>query len=442
MPAPGNMWSGSRRFSGGDNVRALPRMTLVLAAGMLLGATAAIALPGLAARQPAVTAASAGAPPLVEAVQAPDAAARAGTLSPADERRIGEILERVRAEYVGEVSGHELVENALRGMVSGLDPYSEYLDRDEYDELRASTSGHYTGVGIELAATARGLEVVRPIERSPAERAGVRGGDVIVGIDGEAVGSDVDGAIDRMRGPPGSQVRLSLRRGAAAEPLEVSIERAELDVPSASAQMLERGFGYLRITAFSETTPREVETLLRAIKEQAGGRLQGLVIDLRNNPGGVLDAAVDVADAFLDRGVIVTASGRTEEARFRMEATPGELVPGTRIALLVNGGSASAAEILAGALRDNGRAVLVGRQTYGKGSVQTLIPLSEGRALKLTTSLYATPSGAVIDARGIEPDVQLPGADASSVEVHRDAEVRRALESLRNGRRGAVARSG
>jgi carboxyl-terminal processing protease len=422
-------------------MRVFSRTTLALVAGILLGATASIALPGLAARQPADAPAPADAMPANEPAAVAGGAAAAGALSPADERRIGEILERVRAEYVDEVTRHELVENALRGMVAGLDAYSEYLDRDEYDELRASTSGHYTGVGIELAATPRGLEVVRPIERSPAERAGVRGGDVIVGIDGEAVGSDVDGAIDRMRGPPGSEVRLSLLRGAAREPLEVAIERAEVDVLSASAQMLEPGFGYLRISAFSETTPREVETLLRTIKDQAGGRLQGLVIDLRNNPGGVLDAAVEVADAFLERGIIVTASGRTEEARFRMDATPGELVPGTRIALLVNGGSASAAEILAGALRDNGRAVLVGRQTYGKGSVQTLIPLSEGRALKLTTSLYATPSGAVIDARGIEPDVPLSGADASSPDVRRDAEVRRALESLRNGRRGAVARS-
>jgi carboxyl-terminal processing protease len=248
------------------------------------------------------------------------------------------------------------------------------------------------------------------------------------------VQSDVDAAIDQMRGPAGTQVKLSVRRPGAPAVVDVALERAQVEVHSVSAENLERGFGYLRITSFSDTTAQDVtRAVSNLLAQRQGAPLKGLVIDLRNNPGGVLDSAVEVADAFLDSGVIVTADGRTPDARFRMDATPGELLAGTRIAVLVNGGSASAAEILAGALKDNGRAVLVGRRTYGKGSVQTVIPLADGRALKLTTSHYSTPSGAMIDQRGIEPDLAVAGPDEPPADPRRDGEVRQALQVLKTG---------
>jgi carboxyl-terminal processing protease len=248
------------------------------------------------------------------------------------------------------------------------------------------------------------------------------------------VQADVDAAIDQMRGPAGTQVRLGVRHPGDPAVVDVALERAQVEVHSVSTASLEPGFGYLRITTFSDTTAQDVSravSSLLAQRRDAG--LKGLVIDLRNNPGGVLDSAVEVADAFLASGVIVSAEGRTPDARFRMDATPGELLAGTRIAVLVNGGSASAAEILAGALKDNGRAVLVGRRTYGKGSVQTVIPLADGRALKLTTSHYATPSGAMIDQRGIEPDLQVAGPDEPPMDPRRDGEVRQALQALKTG---------
>jgi carboxyl-terminal processing protease len=351
-----------------------------------------------------------------------------------DARRLVEILERVRLEYVDEVDDHELMDNAARGLVAGLDPYSAYLDRDEYDEIRLSTSGSYPGIGVEVAAEQDGIKVLRPIADSPADRAGLRTGDVIVRIDDAPVQSDVDAAIDQMRGPAGTQVKLSVRRAGVPSVVDLALERAQVEVHSVSAGILDGGFGYLRIVSFSDTTAQDVtRAISNLLAQRQGAPLKGLVIDLRNNPGGVLDSAVEVADQFLAAGTIVTADGRTPDARFRMDATPGELLAGTRIAVLVNGGSASAAEILAGALKDNGRAMLVGRRTYGKGSVQTVIPLADGRALKLTTSHYATPSGAKIDQRGIDPDVQVDGPDEPPADPRRDPEVRRALQALKNG---------
>ena len=352
-----------------------------------------------------------------------------------DAHRLAEILERVKLEYVDEVDDHRLMENAVRGLVSGLDPYSAYLDRDEYNEIRVSTSGSYPGIGVEVAPEQDGIKVLRPIADSPAERAGLRSGDVIVRIDDSPVQSDVDAAIDQMRGPAGTQVKLSVRRaGEPQQVVDVALERAQVEVHSVTAAPLEPGYGYLRITSFSDTTAQDVTRALgNLLAARHGAGLRGLVVDLRSNPGGVLDSAVEVADAFLDSGVIVTADGRTPDARFRMDATPGELVAGTRIAVLVNGGSASAAEILAGALRDNGRAVLVGRRTYGKGSVQTVIPLADGRALKLTTSHYATPSGAKIDQHGIDPDLEVQGPDEPPDDAASDPEVRQALRVLKTG---------
>lgn len=377
------------------------------------------------------------------------AAAAAGLERPLpweDARLLAEVLERVKRDYVDSVEDHDLMNMAIRGMVSSLDPHSAFLDRDEYDEIRVSTTGSYPGVGIEVAAEEGVIKVLRPIEDTPAERAGIQANDVIVAIDDIKVGGDLDGAIARMRGPAGSSIKLTIRRAAMPAPFVVDLQRAQVEVHSVVQASLEPGYGYLRITNFSETTPEDVNRAIRQLLA-AETRLAGLVLDLRNNPGGVLEAAVEVSDAFLDEGVIVTAEGRTPDARFRMDATPGDSIDGAAMVVLVNGGSASAAEILAGALQDHDRAVLVGRKTYGKGSVQTVMPLAQGQAIKLTTSRYFTPSGASIHERGIAPDIVVEGEETPPVEVAlvrsggalADREIRLALETLKNRSRLASA---
>lgn len=350
-------------------------------------------------------------------------------LPASESRRIAEIIAQVQREYVDEVTPDRLLEQAMRGMVGGLDPYSAYLDRREYEELRRGAAGSYPGIGIEVSAEDDGIKVVRSLADSPAARAGIRGGDVILQIDNERVGDNVSAALEQMRGPPGSLVRLTLRRAESAELVSVALERAKVEVHSVSGEMLESGFAYVRIASFSETTRKDFDKVVRELSTT--GRLRGVVLDVRHNPGGVLEAAVEVADALLDSGNIVSATGRTAEANFRMDASRGQLLEGVPLVLLINGASASAAEILAGALKDNGRARLVGRRTYGKGVVQSVLPLADGRALKLTTSRYVTPAGVSIDETGIEPDVLLPGADVTPIAAREDAEVNLALRTLR-----------
>ncbi len=358
-----------------------------------------------------------------------------------DARLLAEVLERVKRDYVDGVDDHALMDQAIRGMVGSLDPHSAFLDADEYDEIRASTTGSYPGVGIEIAAEAEGIKVLRPIEGSPAFQAGIRSGDLIVAIDGEKIGVDVNQAIERMRGPAGSRVTLTLARAGTPSPIDVALQRAQVAVHSVEHALLEPGYGYLRITNFSETTAADVDRAIADLERACKGGLAGLVLDLRNNPGGVLEAAVEVSDAFLDSGVIVTAEGRTPDSRFRMEASPGDEIAGASLAVLVNGASASAAEILAGALKDHHRAVLVGRTTYGKGSVQTVMPLSNGRAVKLTTSRYFTPSGASIQDTGIAPDIVIDGKETTpdTTTVTSDREVRIALDALKSRSRLARA---
>jgi carboxyl-terminal processing protease len=352
-----------------------------------------------------------------------------------------EVYERIKRDYVDEVDDHALMEKAIRGMVAALDPHSAYLDSQEFDEIRLSTMGSYPGVGIEVAASDGMVRILRPIDGSPAERAGLRAGDQIVRIDGTDIGADLAGAIARMRGLSGSAVALSIRREGSPELLEFALRRAQVEVHSVHAASLEPGFGYLRVTTFSETTAQDVAKAISQLKRDNPGGIDGLVLDLRNNPGGVLEAGVAVADAFLSSGVIVTADGRTSEARFRMDASHGDLLNGAPLVVLVNGGSASASEIVAGALKDHGRAVLVGRKTYGKGSVQTVLPLARGGAVKLTTSRYFTPSGASIHGKGIVPDVIEEGPGEPPAELGtdkaegpltaRDADVRVALGVLK-----------
>lgn len=357
------------------------------------------------------------------------AAQKAAVLSLPEAQRLSEVLGQIRREYVDEVTDEKLVEAAMRGMLAGLDEHSAYLDRREYEEIRRGAAGNYPGIGIEVIADNGFIKVQRPLDDSPAARAGLLAGDLILRIDGEPVGANLAAAIEQMRGPAGSLVKLTVRRAEGNELVEVALERARVDVHSVSAARLDEHYAYLRIASFSDTTPGDFERAVQRLRATQPG-LRGVVIDLRNNPGGVLESAVAVADALLESGNIVVARGRAPDARFRMDARPGQLLEGVAIAVLVNGGSASSAEILAGALKDNDRALLVGRRTYGKGSVQSVIPLADGRALKLTTSRYATPSGEFINERGIDPAVVLTGPDAAPTDPTIDDEVRAAQREL------------
>ena len=357
-----------------------------------------------------------------------------------DARMLAAVLERVKHDYVNPVDDHQLLQAAIRGMVASLDPYSAYLDGEEYDEIKISSSGRYSGVGIEVSIEDEQGVVIAPFDGSPAALAGIRSGDVIVTIDGIPVNTNtLSDTIGRMRGEEGTSVKIGIMREGNAEPLLYTLKRSKVELHSVRAEMLEPGYGYVRISQFSETTGDDLTAALKDLRKRNGAPLKGLVLDMRDNPGGVLEAAVSVADAFLESGVIVTAKGRTPDSKFEMDATPGDALNGAPIVVLVNGGSASAAEIVAGALKDHHRAKLMGRTTFGKGSVQTIIPLSDDRAVKLTTSLYYTPSGESINHKGIAPDIELPRDSkpasvtlpADAPLLKRDADVKRAVEELK-----------
>jgi len=386
---------------------------------------------------------------LAHGVLADKAGALGADLPWQDARMLATVLERVKHDYVNPVDDHQLLQAAIRGMVASLDPYSAYLDSDEYDEVKISSSGRYSGVGIELSIEDEQVVVIAPFDGSPAALAGIRSGDVIVTIDGIPVNtSTLADTIGRMRGEEGSSVKIGVMREGNPEPMLFTLKRSRVDLHSVSAEMLEAGYGYVRISQFSETTGDDLIGALKTLRKRNGAPLKGLVLDMRDNPGGVLEAAVSVADTFLDSGVIVTAKGRTPDSKFEMDATPGDALNGAPMVVLVNGGSASAAEIVAGALKDQHRAKLMGRTTFGKGSVQTIIPLSDDRAVKLTTSLYYTPSGVSINHRGIAPDIELErdakppaAAPADAPLLQRDREVKRAVEELKvssSARPGAV----
>ena len=399
------------------------RTLLALVAGVVLGFCGALASGALAERPR-------------EVPRAPVA-----SLNWQEASLFAEVYERIKREYVDDVDDHALMEKAVRGMVAALDPHSAYLDNEEFNEIRLSTMGSYPGVGIEVVAANGVVRVLKPIEGSPAREAGILAGDAIVRIDGTEIGADLAGALARMRGSSGSVVHLSIRRDGTPGILEFAVHRAQVEVHSVAWCTLEPGYGYVRITTFSETTPEDLKSAILALKRDNQAGIRGLILDLRNNPGGVLESGVAVADDFLDSGVIVTADGRTPDARFQMDATPGDLIDGAPLVVLVNAGSASASEIVAGALKDHGRALLVGRRTYGKGSVQTVMPLSHGGAVKLTTSRYFTPSGASIHGKGLMPDVPEDGPGSAPAELDaseggalsaRDADVRLGLSTLKH----------
>ncbi|HEX4376607.1 MAG TPA: S41 family peptidase [Steroidobacteraceae bacterium] len=329
-----------------------------------------------------------------------------------DARLLAEVMQRVKEGYVDPVSDHQLMLDATRGMVAALDEHSTFLTPAEYDDMKVSTSGAYAGIGVEVVQGKDGISIIHCMDGSPAQRAGIRTGDTILSIDGRMVdpARQSDG-IAHMRGAAGTAIRLLIRRVDTPTPIEFRVVRTEVRLQSVQGQMLTGDVGYLRVTSFTETTGTEMAQVVEQLEHDRGQRIKGFVIDLRNNLGGVLDAAAEVADDFLDHGVIVTANGRTADAKFRIDAKPGDITHGAALVVLVNGSSASASEILAAALHDNQRAKLIGRKTYGKGSVQTIMPLSDGQALKITTSRYFTPSGVSINGVGITPDVVLEGPE-------------------------------
>lgn len=315
-----------------------------------------------------------------------------------------EVLERIKRDYVEPIDDSVLLESAIRGMVSDLDAHSQYLDASEYRDIRISTTGSYTGVGIEVTEVDGTIRVITPMAGSPAALSGIRSGDEIIAVDGIAVESTrLQDTLGRLRGHVGSKVTVTVLRDTMV--IDHEMRRQVIRVASVHNEMLSPSFGYVRVSQFRENTARELASAVDALQEANGGLLDGLVLDLRNNPGGVLDSAVDVSDLFLDSGIIVTADGRALDSRFTRSAHRGDILDGAALIVLVNGGSASASEIVAGALQDHNRATIVGTRTFGKGLVQTVMPLSRGRAIKLTTSRYYTPSGDSIHEVGIAPDV-------------------------------------
>jgi carboxyl-terminal processing protease len=339
-----------------------------------------------------------------------------------DLRAFSEVLEKIKSDYVEPVGDKTLLDSAIRGMLSGLDPHSAYLEPDEYKDLRAGTTGEFGGLGIEVSMEDGFVKVVAPIDDTPAARAGVKAGDLIIRLDDTPVkGMTLNEAVKLMRGKPGSSITLTIMREGVEQPIKLTLERDIIKVKSVKSRLLDPGYGYVRITQFQSPTDDNLREAIDQLKSQSGGELKGLVLDLRNNPGGVLNGAVAVADAFLEKGVIVSTRGRGDEAEMKFNAKPNDMLKGAPMVVLVNGGSASASEIVAGALQDHRRAVIMGQKTFGKGSVQTILPMDNGAALKLTTARYYTPSGRSIQAEGINPDIPLEPVKVERVDESGEA---------------------
>jgi carboxyl-terminal processing protease len=389
------------------------RTFLVLLTGLLLGIGIAIGHGVFAEKE------EAGAAPL-----------------PLDElRTFTEVFARIKKDYVEPVSDKELLENAIRGMLTGLDPHSSYLDAEGYKDLQIGTTGEFGGLGIEVGMEDGFVKVIAPIDDTPAQRAGVKAGDLIIRLDEKPVkGMTLHQAVQIMRGKVGTDIHLTIIREGEEKPIKITITRDVIKVKSVRARMLEDGFGYLRISQFQSRTGQNMVEAIGKLKQENKGKLKGLVLDLRNNPGGVLNAAVEVSDAFLNKGLIVYTEGRVKDSQMRFNATPSQILNGAPLVVMVNGGSASASEIVAGALQDHHRAIILGTRTFGKGSVQTILPLTNDTALKLTTARYYTPSGRSIQAEGIEPDIKLSPVkvtklDGTSMERLKEADLSGHLEN-------------
>lgn len=332
----------------------------------------------------------------------------------------GEVYDRVKEDYVEEVDDEKLIEDALNGMLSSLDPHSSYLSNKDFEEMQVQTKGEFGGLGIEVTMENGLVKVVSPIDDTPAFKAGVHAGDYISHIDGEQVmGLSLSEAVEKMRGRVGSKIDLTILREGATEPLEVTIVRDIIKIQTAKVREEGDDIGYIRLTSFSEQTSTIMREKILELEKKMGKNLKGYVLDMRNNPGGLLDQAIEVADTFLEQGEIVSTKGRQVEDSKRYNATAGDLTDGKMIVVLINGGSASASEIVAGALQDHNRAVVMGTKSFGKGSVQTVIPLIGHGAMRLTTSRYYTPSGRSIQAEGIEPDIEVKQAKIEYVEPNK-----------------------
>ncbi|MFN2338212.1 MAG: S41 family peptidase [Gammaproteobacteria bacterium] len=367
---------------------------LLILTGLLLGLTISIGQGVFAEREPAVT-------------------------LPVEElRAFTDVFGRIKNDYVEDVNDRDLLENAIRGMLTGLDPHSAYLDREQFKELQVGTSGEFGGLGIEVGMEDGFVKVIAPIDDTPAQRAGVQAGDLIIRLDDTPVkGMALNDAVKLMRGKPGTSIVLTIVRSGVDAPLKISVTRDIITVKSVRSRMLEPGYGYVRISQFQAKTADSLLQAVADLKKENEGPIKGLVLDLRNNPGGVLNGAVAVSDAFLRKGLIVYTEGRVNDSRLRFNATPDDVLDDAPLVVLVNQGSASASEIVAGALQDQRRAIIMGSQTFGKGSVQTILPLSSGSAVKLTTARYYTPSGRSIQAEGIIPDIKLEDLKVSALEA-------------------------
>ena len=330
-------------------------------------------------------------------------------------RAFTKVFEHIRNSYVEDIDDTTLLQNAIRGMLDGLDPHSTYLDASSFESLQVNTTGEFGGLGIEVGIESGFVKVISPIDDTPASRAGIEAGDLIIKIDEESVkGMSLSEAVERMRGPKDSEIILTIVREGEDKPIDMTLVRDVITVRSVRARWLEPGFAYLRIAQFQVNTGRDVNRELNKLKAEEA--LQGLILDLRNNPGGVLQASVEVVDNFLDSGLIVFTEGRIDRTEAEFEASPGDITRGVPMVVLINDGSASASEIVAGALQDHKRAIIVGTDSFGKGSVQTVIPLTEASAIKLTTALYFTPNGRSIQAQGIVPDIYVDRANVTSLE--------------------------
>ena len=364
----------------------------------------------------------------------------------ADLGLVQDVLRQVEKSYVEPVTGHDLVRDALKGMLTRLDPHSDYMDQEQYQQMTAVTRGQFGGIGVELTLEARVPEVISPIDGTPAAEAGVEPGDRIIKIDAQpTTGMDVEEIVKRLRGTPGTRVTLTIARSDRT-PFDVPITRSVIHVVSVKADLKGDRIGYARISTFTENTSTELAAAITRLKEQARGKLNGFILDLRNDPGGLLDAAIDVSGDFLDGGTVVTTRGRNSEDDHVYRApTSGDLLRGTPVVVLINSASASAAEIVAGALQDQHRATVMGTRSFGKGSVQTIIPLEGHGALRLTTALYYTPSGRSIQGQGISPDiiVNLPkNQQVANAVITFESDLYRALKNTGSLGPGSVTPAG
>ena len=353
----------------------------------------------------------------------------------------GEVFERVRAEYVDDTSDNSLVESAINGMLTSLDPHSNYLNTKNFNDMKVQTRGEFGGLGIEVSMENGLVKVVSPIDDTPAARAGLKPGDLITHLDGEPVqGMTLPEAVEKMRGPVSSEIKLTIRR-EGRDPFDVKLTRATIKIQSVRSHLEGENIGYIRVTTFNEQTDTGLNNAMKNLKQQAGNKLVGVVLDLRNNPGGLLDQAVSVSDAFLEKGEIVSTRGRRGEDAQRYNARAGDIAGGLPMVVLINGGSASASEIVAGALQDHHRAILLGTRSFGKGSVQTIIPLPGHGAMRLTTARYYTPSGRSIQAKGIDPDIVVDAAKIEKTAEKGDAKTATAADLKRDDAEGGAEQS-